>query len=179
MSFKLLPDTMARYATYELAQLMGELTTGQRAAIKRIVQHVCIQNRPIAHLFQGDDKICAEHTYYRRGYVDEESGELRKAGWIHQPKFARALEMATRLALQADESEDLYRLRKAKRRAIEEAKDAVNTWVGIMGDETQPAKDRNDAAGQVLDLAFRNVGTGEKEIHGAASDWWEAAFDDG
>ena len=77
---KTVPDSMAHYATYELSQILLTLTPAQREAVGRIVDHVYINNRPLGHLLDGDDKICAEKTYYRRGTFDEESGEWLNPG---------------------------------------------------------------------------------------------------
>lgn len=174
---KLVPDSMARYATYELSELLLTLTTGQREAVGRIVEHVYINNRPLGHLLDGDDKICSERTYYKRGILDTETGEFRNPGWSHQPAFTQALEMAARLALQTQESEDLHRLRKAKRRAIEKAESAVNQWVDVM-EHSELDFARIQAAGEVVKLAFHNPDSDEAENHGAAGDWWQAALDE-
>ena len=179
MSFARLPDNMAQYATYELAELLAQLTAAQRGAIDRIVQHVYIDNRPWADLFRGEDKICAEVTFYRRGFLDEETGEMSRVGWSHQPIFQKALQEAVRLALQAGEREQLHHLQKAKRRAVEKAKSAVDTWVGIMEDTEFALRVRRmKAADRVKQLAFHNEGTDEDESSGAAGDWWGAAIDE-
>lgn len=174
MSFERLPDGMVAYATYELADLLGQLTTRQRAAIDRIVQHVYIANRPWAELFRGDSRICPEANYYRKGTIDPETGQPRGYGWGHDPDFQAALQQAVRLALAAEQRERLGHLQRAKRRAEAEAVNAVKQWVEIMeGSRNDFA--RLDAAGRVIDLAFK--GSGEQADTGASAeaDWWAAA----
>lgn len=170
---------MAKYATYELSELLRALTPDQRQAIGRIVRHVYLDNKPLAHLFGGDKPICSENTYYKKGFLDEATGEWRKQGWSHQPKFVAALEMASRLALQAEQSEDLHYLRKARQKAMRLAPAAVGVWADVMTDKKGEGKDRNQAAKHLLDLAFKDdQGDGSEETQGAAGDWWGAAFDE-
>lgn len=170
---------MAAYATYELSQLLARLTPPQRDAVGRIVKHHYLDNKPMAHLFDGDDAICAEKTYYYRGFWDEDRGEWRKVGWSHQPDFRAALELSVRLALAAEQGEELHKLRKARRRAIDKAENAVDVWVDVMEDGEQPAKDRNDAAAKLLALAFESEQDGDEQAAGGvAGDWWGAALDE-
>src|SRR5687767_5591079 len=107
---------MAAYATWELAEKLAKLSAPQRDAIDRIVQHVYIENLPWAALFRGEDRICAETSYYRRGKVDEETGKRVKPGWGHDDDFQDALDHARKLALSAQERERLGWLRRAKER---------------------------------------------------------------
>lgn len=175
MSFRSLPDSMTGYATHELVELLRKLTPAQRVAVGRIVQHVYVDNKPWAHLFVGDNAICREATYYRRGKLDEETGERTNPGWNHQPDFQRAVETAARLALQVQSAEDLHRLRQAKRKAIDRAESAVEQWVSIMR-YSQMDFARIQAAGEVVKLAFRDEGSNEEET-GVAGDWWQAALE--
>lgn len=178
MGQRIVPDSMAAYATYELSQALARLTPPQRDAIGRIVRHHYLANKPLAHLFDGDDAICAEKTYYRRGFYDEATGTWRKVGWSHQPEFKAALELAVRLALAAEQGEDLHKLRKARRRAIDKAEDAVNVWVDVMHKSDMDFA-RIQAASKVLDLAFRDEADGDEEkVGGAGGDWWGAALDE-
>lgn len=166
---------MVGYATYELAELLGKLTTRQRAAIDRIVRHVFLENRPWAYLFRGDDKICPEAAYYRKGKVDSDTGKIRGAGWGHDPDFIAALDAAKRLALATQERERLGLLNRAKRRAETLAEDAVNTWGRVM-EHGKDERARNEAAQKVVDLAFK--GSGPEQSNSGASleaDWWAAA----
>lgn len=179
MTRRIVPDSMAAYATHELSQALLRLTPDQRSAIGRIVKHHYLDNKPLGHLFEGDAPICSENTYYKKGFFDEATQTWRKVGWSHQPEFVAALELATRLALAAEQGEDLHKLRKARRRAIDEAENAVDVWVGVMADKEQPAKDRNDAAARVLNLAFEaEKAADDQPAAGAAGDWWGAALDD-
>jgi hypothetical protein len=168
---------MAGYATYELAQLLAKLSTRQRAAIDRIVQHIFIDNRPWAELFRGEDRICPEANYYRRGRLDPETGEYargHKPGWGHDPDFQAALAEAVKLALGSQERERLHWLQRAKRRAEERAEAAVDTWVDVMR-ESMDDKARNDAAGRVIDLAFKGSGDTTDTSAREEADWWAAA----
>lgn len=166
---------MIGYATHELAELLKQLTPSQRAAIDRIVRHVYVNNEPWADLFRGDDKVCTENTFYKRGRLDEE-GEWHGRGWSHQPIFKQALELASRLALQAEEAEDLHALRRAKRRAVQSAERAVDQWIDIMQYSEQDFA-RIQAANEVVRLAFHGEDN-DDEATGAAGDWWGAAFED-
>lgn len=167
---------MAEYATYELAQAMIALSPAQRAAIDRIVQHVYIENRPISHLLQGDDKICTEVNYYKRGILDPETGEWRRQGWHHQPAFQEALQMAARLALQTQETEELHALRTAVRRARLASAPVVDELERIARRGLQE-RDRISAAGKVLDIALRHTEFAEGESNQEEDDWWWAADD--
>ncbi len=174
MSFETLPDGMVGYASYELAELLARLTTRQRDAIGRIVQHVYIANRPWAELFRGEDRICPEAAYYRRGVVDERSGARKGCGWGHDPKFKAALDHAVKLALAAQQRQRLGRLQRAKEYAEQAAGPMVQVWVNVATfglDE----RARSDAAQKVIDLAFK--GAGEQTDSGATleADWWAAA----
>lgn len=177
MSFARLPDSMARYATHELAELLRTLTPQQRAAVGRIVEHVYISNRPWAHLFDGDDKICSETTYYRRGILDPETGEWSRQGWNHQPDFRRAVEMAARLALQAEENEGLRAVRTAVRRSRLAAPLVVGELVRLAR-LAERDQDRIRAGTEVLGVALRHTEFAEGESNSAADDWWQAVDDD-
>lgn len=176
MSFERLPDGMVGYATYELAEMLGKLTPRQRAAIDRIVQHVYINNLPWAHLFRGDDKICPESRYYYRGKVDPDTGKVKGAGWGHDPQFVEALGAAKRLAIAGQQRESMGHLQRAKRRAEQQADNAVGAWVDVM-EHGRDERARNEAAQKVIDLAFK--GNEEKSDTGAGleADWWAAAGD--
>lgn len=177
MSFERLPDGMVGYATYELAEMLGKLRQPQRAAIDRIVRHVYIDNRAWADLFRGDDKICAEANYYRRGKVNEETGKVTKAGWAHDADFQEALQHAVRLALATQQRERTRWLQLAKARAEQRAEAAVNTWDDVMM-HGQDERARNEAAAKMIDLAFK--GSGEQADTGASleADWWAAVGDE-
>lgn len=111
MSFAKIPDRMVGYATYELTEKLLALSVQQRAAIDRIVQHVYIDNRPLAELFRGDDKICAETNYYRRGAIDPETGGWKtKPGWAHDKEFVDALDAAPGLRLRFGRRKSMRRL---------------------------------------------------------------------
>lgn len=174
MSFRVLPDRMAGYATWELAERLAKLTTQQREAIDRIVQHVYIDRGPWADLFRGDDRICAETSYYRRGKLDDGDGKRVKPGWGHDPDFQEALDHARKLALSQQQSERMGRLNRAKQYAEMAAAPAVQTWVNVMAFSIDD-RARIDAAAKVVDLAFD--GAGETTDTGASleADWWQAA----
>lgn len=175
---KIIPDSMAAYATYELSELLRRLSPAQRNAVGRIVEHVYLNNRPLAHLLDGDDKICNENTWYKRGTLDEETGEWRNAGWSHQKPFTDAVDMAARLALQTQESEDLHKLRKAKRKAIDKAESAVEVWADVAKNGDNEFA-RIQAAGELVRLAFQGNETDDQaEGRGTAGDWWKAALDE-
>ena len=172
----MIPGRMANYATYELSLLLMALTTQQRAAIDRIVQQIYIDNRPLAELFRGDNRICTEAKYYRRGVMDEETGGWRLSpGWHHDKAFQDALKEATRLALAVRTKEELAALATAKRRARLAAGDIVFNLLGIVhaGDKDS---DRVNAGRTLLDYAETDVAdeTGSAATD-EASDWWKAA----
>lgn len=191
MSFAKIPDRMAGYATYELTEKLLVLSPQQRAAIDRIVQHCYIDNRPMAELFRGDDKICAETNYYRRGAIDEETGGWKtKPGWAHDKEFVDALDTAARLALTVRTKEELAALATAKRRARLAASGVISQLIDIATQSVaQPLpdgrvkmlnrmtddKDSVAASKVLLDYA----GTGEAEQTDAVTsdeqDWWKAA----
>jgi hypothetical protein len=123
---------MVAYATEGLIEKLIPLTTDQRAAIDRIVDHVYIRNQPIAHLLTGDDKICTESNYYRNGTMDPATGKWkRKPGWGKDPAFVEALQEAARLALTARTREELTAWAEAKRRARLATPDVVQGMIAI------------------------------------------------
>lgn len=173
MSFSVLPDRMVGYATYELAERLASLTTQQRAAIDRIVDHVYIRNEPLADLLRGDDKICSERRYYDKGIMDPETGHWRKRpGWHHDPAFQAALNEARRLALVARTREELSAWQEAKRTARLATPLVVAGLVTIT--EEAEAKDRVAASKILLDYAKPDETILESETNDEA-DWWEAA----
>lgn len=177
MSFDRLPNRMAAYATWELAEKLAKLSPQQREAIDRIVQHVYIENLPWADLFRGEERICAETNYYRRGRIDPKTGRMKNVGWAHDKDFQEALDHARKLALSAQERERLGWLRRAKERAEERSLQAVNMWVQVM---TTSGNDfaRVDAAAKVVDLAFKGSGSEQTDTGaGLEADWWAAADD--
>lgn len=194
MSFNRIPDRMVAYATYELAELLAKLTTQQRAAIDRIVDHVYINNRPWAMLFRTQPAIdisnehplgraaippiCAEANYYRKGKLDAE-GNRSGEGWGHNQAFQEALKKAVELALAGQERERSQRLQAAKRRAEDNAQLAVDQWVDIM--QTGRVEfARIEAAGKVLELAYRGEGSDTQSSGRAVEhDWWAAADSEG
>lgn len=194
MSFGLLPPRMMGYCTYELAEKLAELTTQQRAAIDRIVEHVYLRNLPLADLLRGDNPVCSERRYYDKGQFDEETGHWRKRpGWHHDPQFQAALKEARRLALTAQTREELAALQQAKRSARLATPIIVRSLVDIANaTELQPGpdgalvavgrttedKDRINAAKILLDYAKPDEALVESESS-AEDDWWEAASDDG
>ncbi len=178
MSFERLPDRVAGYATYELAQRLAALSPQQRAAIDLITQHVYINNQPWATLFRGEGRICSETNYYRRGRLDEETGRwLTKPGWGHDKEFQDALAEAVRLALQVQTREELAALQSAKRKARLAAPGVIDSLVQVatMGEDKLRA-----AAGKiVLDYgtapdAATDAAT-DQSGSSAEDDWWKAA----
>lgn len=188
MSFARLPNRMVGYATYELSEKLAALSTDQRAAIDRIVQHVYIENRPIAELFRGDSPICSETNYYRRGALDEESGIWRKRpGWGHDKAFQDALKEAVRLALGAKQCEEIKALEDSVRRSRLSSPRVIDGLVnialgveefeGIEVPRETADKDRIAAAKLLLDHAT-NANVEPSPSSPAESeefDWWKAA----
>lgn len=166
---------MGGYITHELAELLGALTPQQRAGIARIVSHHYIENRPLAELFRGDDRVCSEIIYYRRGTVDPETGKPKRVGWSHQPAFTQALAMAARLALQARQIEETQAVREAVRRARLAAAPVVGQLTRLALQADRDA-DKIAASKQVLDIAIKNTEFGDRPSDGdMADDWWKAA----
>lgn len=172
--FDRLPDRVAGYATHELAQKLAALSTQQRAAIDRLVQHVYIDNLPLAQLFRGPDKICSEANYYRRGRVDEETGRwLIRPGWGHDKEFQDALSESVRLALQVQTREELASLQTARRKARMAAPSVIDALVSVAtygGDKLRAA-----AGKVVLDYASAEDQAGAVAGDSAEDDWWKAA----
>lgn len=177
MSFDKLPDRVAGYATFELAEKLIRLSPQQRAAIDRIVQHVYLENKPWAPLFQGQDKICGEANYYRRGALDPDTGGWKtRPGWAHDKEFVDALDTAARLALQVRSREELVALQTAKRRARLAADSVIGSLVGVatLGDDKLKA-----AAGKVvLDYAGAPDSEAGDSVTTDEQDWWKAADGD-
>jgi hypothetical protein len=191
MSFSRLPNQMVGYATYELSEKLARLSTDQRAAISRIVQHVYVDNRPLADLFRGERPICSETNYYRRGTLDEATGQWSKRpGWGHDKAFSDALGEAVRLALQAKQREEVKALEDAVRRSklassaiIDEMVSLatrVQVFEGVQRERDVADKDQIQAAKVVLDFAIK-VPAQTMPTSPADSeefDWWKAAEDE-
>lgn len=176
MSFSVIPDRMVGYATYELAERLASLTTQQRAAIDRIVDHVYVRNLPLAELLRGDDAVCSERRYYDKGKMDEQTGRwLKRPGWHHDPEFQAALKEAVRLVLMARTREELAAWQDAKRRARLATPGVVDGLISIAA--IAEAKDRVSASKIILDYAKPDDLTVEAETS-AEVDWWEAAEHD-
>lgn len=177
MSFSVLPDRVVGYATYELAEKLAGLTPQQRAAIDRIVQHVYIENRPLADLLRGDDKIASEQRYYQRGAMDEQTGRwLKRPGWHHDPDFQAALKEAKRLALMVRTREEMTVLANAKRKARLASDDIVDQLLDVAR-HGEKGNERVAASKVLLDYAGPGDMTTEAETD-AEQDWWEAAEHD-
>lgn len=160
-----LPADMASYATYELVERLTALTTQQRAAIARIVEHVYIQNKPLADLLRGEGKICSERRYY-----------TKDGGWYHDAEFQAALKEAARLALQARTREELTVLANAKRKARLSSDDIVDQLLDVAR-HGEKGSERVAASKVLLDYAEPDPATAQP-ADDAASDWWEAADDE-
>ena len=168
------PDAMAGYLTYELSQLLGKLTTQQRGAVARIVEHHYIANRPLAELFRGENPICAERRYYGQGRVDPETGKAHDVGWSHQPDFVAALDMARRLALQTRVNEETHAVKEAVRRARLAAAPILSGLVRIAA-QADSDRDKIAASKEVLGIALKNTEFGDRPADGdLADDWWKA-----
>jgi hypothetical protein len=177
VSFERLPDRVAGYATYELAQRLAALSPQQRAAIDLITQHVYIDNKPWAALFRGESRICSETNYYRRGRMDEATGRwLTRPGWGHDKEFQDALAEAVRLALQVQTREELTALQSAKRRARLAAPGVVDALVQVatLGEDKLRA-----TAGKIV-LDYGSTSSPAEQVGGdsAEDDWWKAAEDE-
>ena len=165
---------MAGYLTYELSEALGKLTPQQRAAIARIVEHHYIANRPLSELLHGDNRICSEIVYYRRGTTDPDTGEARRVGWVHQPEFVDALAMATRLALQTRVNEETHAVKEAVRRARLAAAPILSGLVRIAA-QADSDRDKIAASKEVLGIALKNTEFGDRPTDGdLADDWWKA-----
>lgn len=191
-----LPDRMAGYATHELVEKLAQLTPQQRAAVDRIVQHVYIENLPLAALLRGPDRICAEPKFYQRGVIDESTGRwIRKPGWHHDKTFQDALGEAVRLALLVRTREELSAMQSAARaarlampRVIAGALEMANDELLVESDgatEIVPRrtedKDRLAAMKFIYDVAGAQGGNGETQsaAESAAADWWRTADEPG
>lgn len=161
-----LPDGMVAYATYELSQLLLDLTSQQRSAIDTIVSRHYISGESMAALFRGDDKICSERTFYNT-----------KNGWSHNEQFTDALNEAARLALQSCETDRQRKLQAATDKAIDNAQSAVEQWVHVMTKAWDKPAARNDAAQRLLDLAFKSHAGQPDPVSSEEADWWGAVDD--
>ena len=178
---------MAGYATYELAVKLAALTPQQREAVGRIVQHIYLDNRQWSQLFTGDDRICAEANYYRRGAIDPATGGwAKRPGWGHDKEFQDALGEAMRLALQSKSREEMDAVATARRRArlatgavigelvsIATGRQVSQTGAVILreGDD----KDRIAAGKVILDYAGVDVSEQGQGEQSEEADWWKAA----
>ncbi len=165
---------MATYATYELSEALLTLTPDQRRAIGRIVDHHYVQNKPMGDLFKGDNPICSEDAFYRKGKADPETGKMRRVGWSHQPAFSEALKMAAGLALRTRQVEETNAVQEAVRRARLAASSVVGTIASDAVFSAEPG-DRTRAGRVLLDIALKNTEFGERPSDGdLADDWWKA-----
>lgn len=187
MSFAQVPARMAGYATYELAVKLAALTPQQREAVGRIVQHVYLDNRQWSQLFTGEDRICAEANYYRRGAIDPTTGGwAKRPGWGHDKEFQDALGEATRLALQSKSREEMDAVAAARRRARLATGAVIGELVSIAtGRQVSqtgaviPRESEDNAriaAGKViLEYAAVDVAEQGQGEQSEEDDWWKAA----
>jgi len=192
VSFAKVSDRIASYATYELVEQLLALSPQQRAAIDRIVQHCYIDNRPLAELFRGDDKICGESNYYRRGVIDEATGGWKlRPGWAHDKAFTDALETAVRLALAVRTKEEMAALQTARRRARLASGKIIEQLVDIATQTTpQPlpdgrvktlnrmTEDKDSIAASKVLLDYAGAAGDREQVDTTTSDeadWWKAA----
>lgn len=165
---------MAGYTTYELSLLLGKLTGPQREAIARIVPHCYVENKPLAALLSGENKIVSEATYYRKGTVDPETGQAKNVGWSHQAAFVEALDMARRLAIATRIGEETHAVQEAVRRARLAAAPIMTGLVRIAAN-ADADRDRIAASKEVLGIALRDTQFGDRPTDGdLADDWWRA-----
>lgn len=191
MSFAQVPARMAGYATYELAVKLAALTPQQREAVGRIVQHVYLDNRQWSQLFTGEDRICAEANYYRRGAIDPTTGGwAKRPGWGHDKEFQDALGEATRLALQSKSREEMDAVATARRRARLATGAVIGEMITIatkVQDQVLPSgrvvsiargaedKDSIAAANILLRYAAVDVAEQGQGEQSEEDDWWKAA----
>jgi len=75
------------WMTDELLNLLAPLSPKQRQGLVRIIE-ADLAGEPLVRLFHGEDRICAESTYYR----------AKPPGWHRQAKFQAALHAARETA---------------------------------------------------------------------------------
>lgn len=170
-----LPRRMVGYMTAELAEMLTALTTSQRAAIDKIVQHVYVENRPMRDLLHGPNKVAAENSYYRRPKFDDDGVLVKKGGWHHDPIFQVALKEAARLALLARTREEMEAVAESKRRARLATPTVVDTLIDISRDGERDG-DRVTAANSILKYAEIDEKAQQATTETTeAEDWWGAA----
>ena len=178
---------MGEYATYELANKLALLNARQREAISRIVKHVYLDNKKWGVLFSGENRICAESNYYRRGKLNEETGEwIKTPGWGFDKKFQDALQLSIRLALQSKSQEEVTAVFEARRAARLATKVVVDELIGIVtpvllkdGEPVAVDNKARVAAGKVI-LEYAKLEQAEQVAvtQSGESDWWMAAEGD-
>ena len=180
MNYQNLPDLMQAYANYDLVELLSELTVKQRNAIARIIQHHHVEGKPMADLFRGEDKICAETVYYRRGSVDPDTGQQKNVGWIHQPKFKQALDESVRQVMRVRQEAEIHAIQKAIHLASKGTPLMIKKMLQIAND-SERASDQIAAAKAVVDFATKHGAIDQlnkDESTSMLEDWWKAAAED-
>jgi hypothetical protein len=185
-----LPDAMLRYMTWELEELLGQISAAQVTAIHRIIEAGHLVDEPLApySLVTGADPICARNTWVKRGKFDEETGEWRGAGWSHRKEFVTALQLAKKLARRVQVEESLGAVRQAVRRArlaspavVDElvsiatgqqlVRQADGSWLKL--ERASADKDRIAASRVVLGVATADTAQ-DDGADDLAADWWAA-----
>ncbi len=185
-----LPDAMMRYMTSELAEALAGLSQPQIDAIHRIVASGHLAEEPLApwRMFTGEDAICSQTTWFKRGIADAETGRWlpgHRPGWSHQKAFVDALQMAKRLARRLHLQEALAAVNESVRAAQMASPSVMRNMVKLAtaqavnkDGELEPVlgvehKDQVAAAKVVLGYAKPDGVASEEED--AAGDWWAAA----
>lgn len=189
MAKERLPDAMMRYMTAELAEALAGLSQPQIDAIHRIVSSGHLAEEPLApwRMFTGEDAICSQTTWFKRGIADTETGRWlpgHRPGWSHQKAFVDALQMAKRLARRLHLQEALAAVNESVRAAQMASPAVVRNMVKLATDRMVDKdgkelpvgvehKDQVAAAKVVLGYAKPDGEASEEED--AAGDWWAAA----
>jgi hypothetical protein len=186
---------MLHYMTWELEELLGQLSAAQVTGINRIIEAGHLVDEPLApySLFAGEHAICSRSTWVKRGKFNEGTGEWSGAGWSHRKEFVAALQLAKKLARRVQVEESLGAVRQAVRRArlaspqvVDElvsiatgqqlVRQADGSWLRL--DRASADKDRIAASRVVLGVATADTAQ-DDGADDLAADWWTAAGEEG
>ena len=192
-----IPEEMLPILTDELVDKLMQLKPSQVRGIARIIAAGYVTERPACprYLLTGDDPICSMTVFYRTGKWNEEKQIWDVSpGWMRQPAFVEALNMAKRLALRFNTDEEFAVVREANRRARLAAAEVMSEMISLAkpkpmlvldedeGGEDKPLKvDRkSQVAAATLVLKYANLDAVQVDDTGEnpEMDWWEAAEED-
>jgi hypothetical protein len=177
------PAFAVRYLTYELVELLSQLSEQQQQVIVRVVfkDKYTGGRALIPWRYIGTGKLVSTQTYSGRGWQDEQ-GVWHEVGWHHQPAFRRAVEAAKRAVLEVAAEEGLGDVAAAMAKARSKMPKLTGLRIKMAEDTELDAQHRlkaikDNEALALLGLEQESGREGEAGEGTVEGDWWKAAME--